>query len=184
MELDQLARRFDEAYRSTAARFPQPSVRIEQVKNRAGVAQDTLILTGLDKVEEPESLRLLRHCVARRQPLVDLPELLLEIQARTGFASEFSHMSEGRSRLDDLPTSICAILLAEACNVGLTPLVRKGIPALSAIGCSMCSKITSGVIRFPAPMRGRWTIRHRFLWLRHGVVGKSPARMDCALSFP
>lgn len=93
MELDELARRLDEADRSTAARFPQPSVRIEQVKNRAGVAQDTLILTGLDKVEEPESLRLLRHRVARRQPLVDLPELLLEIQARTGFASEFSHMS-------------------------------------------------------------------------------------------
>ncbi len=61
---------------------------------------------------------------------MDLPELLLEIQDRTGFASEFAHISEGRSRLDDLPTSICAVLLAEACNVGLTPLVRKGIPAL------------------------------------------------------
>jgi hypothetical protein len=81
-------------------------------------------------VEEPESLQLLRHSVARRQPLVDLPELLLEIQARTGFASEFSHISEARSRLDDLPTSICAVLLAEACNVGLTPMARKGIPAL------------------------------------------------------
>src|SRR5437764_604101 len=130
MEFDELARRLDEAYRTTAARFPQPGVRLEKVKNKAGVAQDTLILTGLDKVEEPESLRLLRHRVARRQPLVDLPELLLEIQARTGFASEFSHISEARSRLDDLPTSICAVLLAEACNVWLTPMVRKGIPAL------------------------------------------------------
>ena len=130
MELDELTRRLDEAYRTTAARFPQPGVRIEKVKNRAGQEQDTLILTGLDKVEEPESLQLLRHRVARRQPLVDLPELLLEIQARTGFASAFSHSSEARSRLDDLPTSICAVLLAEACNVGLTPMVRKGIPAL------------------------------------------------------
>lgn len=25
---------------------------------------------------------------------------------------------------------MCAVLLAEACNVGLTPMVRKGIPAL------------------------------------------------------
>ena len=130
MEFEELARCLDEAYRSTAARFPQPGVRIEKVKNRAGQEQDTLILTGLDKVEEPESLHRLRHRVARRQPLVDLPELLLEIQARTGFASEFSHISEARSRLDDLPTSICAVLLAEACNVGLTPMVRKGIPAL------------------------------------------------------
>ncbi len=130
MEFDELARRLDAAYRATAARFPQPGVRIEKVKNKAGQELDTLVITGLDKVEEPESLHLLRHRVARRQPLVDLPELLLEIQARTGFASEFSHISEARSRLDDLPTSICAVLLAEACNIGLTPMVRKGIPAL------------------------------------------------------
>ncbi len=130
MEFEELARRLDEAYRTTAARFPQAGVRIEKVKNKAGQELDSLVLTGLDKVEEPESLKLLRHRVARRQPLVDLPELLLEIQARTGFASEFSHISEARSRLDDLPTSICAVLLAEACNVGLTPMVRKGVPAL------------------------------------------------------
>ncbi len=130
MEFEELARRLDEAYRTTATRFPQSGVRIEKVKNKAGVALDTLVLTGLDKVEEPESLQLLRHRVARRQPLIDLPELLLEIQARTGFASEFSHISEARSRLDDLPLSICAVLLAEACNVGLTPMVRKGVPAL------------------------------------------------------
>lgn len=130
MEFEELARRLDEAYRTTAARFPQSGVRIEKVKNRAGQEQDQLVITGLDKVEEPESLHRLRHRVARRQPLVDLPELLLEIQARTDFASEFSHISEARSRLDDLPTSICAVLLAEACNVGLTPMARKGIPAL------------------------------------------------------
>jgi TnpA family transposase len=130
LEFDDLARRLDEAYRTTAARFPQSGVRLEKVKNKAGQGLDSLVLTALDKVEEPESLRLLRHRVARRQPLVDLPELLLEIQARTGFASEFSHISEARSRLDDLPISICAVLLAEACNVGLTPMVRKGIPAL------------------------------------------------------
>ena len=130
MELDELARRLDTAYRATAARFPQPGVRIEKIKNKAGQEVDTLILTGLDKVEEPEGLHLLRHRVARRQPLVDLPELLLEIQARTGFASEFSHVSEGRSRLDDLPISICAVLIAEACNIGLTPMIRTGVPAL------------------------------------------------------
>ena len=104
-------------------------MRIEKVKNKAGQEVDTLVLIGLDKIEEPESLQQLRHRVARRQPLIDLPELLLEMQASTGFASEFFHISEARSRLDDLALSICAVLLAEACNVGLTPMVRKGIPA-------------------------------------------------------
>src|SRR5450755_2673456 len=29
-----------------------------------------------------------------------------------------------------LPISICAVLLAEACNIGLTPMIRTGLPAL------------------------------------------------------
>jgi Tn3 transposase DDE domain len=53
-----------------------------------------------------------------------LPELLLEVNAWTGFASQFTHLSEGTARVENLPISICAVLLAEACNIGLEPLVR------------------------------------------------------------
>src|SRR5437764_4410708 len=35
------------------------------------------------------------------------------------------------ARADDLPISVCAVLLAEACNVGLAPLVRPEMPALT-----------------------------------------------------
>lgn len=129
-ELEELARQLDLAYRAAAAGFPQTIARIEPRKQPSGRERDTLILTGLERVEEPESLQRLRAQVVRRLPLVDLPELLLEIQARTGFASEFTHISEARSRVDDLSTTICAVLIAEACNVGLTPLVRTGLPAL------------------------------------------------------
>jgi len=129
-ELDELAERLDAAYRSTTARFPQEGVRIKKVKNRTGQEHEKLVLTGLEKVEEPESLQRLRPRVARRLPTVDLPELLLEMQERTGFGPEFTHISEGRSRLDGLATSICAVLIAEACNVGLTPMISKGVPAL------------------------------------------------------
>ena len=134
--MEELAGRLDEVYRSMAARFPQFGIRIEKVKSKSntpktsGHTQDALVLTALETVEEPSSLRLLRSRIARRQPLIDLPELLLEIQACTDFAAEFSHVSEARSRLDDLPTSLCAVLFTEACNVGLTPLMRKGMPAL------------------------------------------------------
>ena len=64
-------------------------------------------------------------------PRVDLPEVLLEIQARTGFASEFTHISEGAARVTDLTVSLCAVLLAKACNIGLEPLVRPDTPALT-----------------------------------------------------
>lgn len=126
-ELDDLARRLDDAYRRTAANLPSASVRIEQEK---GQNRDKLVLTGLEKIAEPESLLLLRHRVSRRLPPINLPELLLELHVRTGFLSEFTHIHESKSRVSDLLTSLCAVLVAEACNIGLSPLVHKGIPAL------------------------------------------------------
>jgi hypothetical protein len=68
--------------------------------------------------------------VNTRLPRVDLPEVLLEIAARTDFTVKFTHVSEGESRMQDLPTSLCANLIVEACNIGLEPLTRNDIPAL------------------------------------------------------
>lgn len=130
VELDELAKRLDEAYRRTAANLPSAEVRIELEKLPTGQEQDKLVLTGLEKIEEPDSLLLLRHRVSRRLPLINLPELLLELHMRTGFLSEFTHISENKSRMDDLPISLCAVLLAAACNIGLAPLTQQGMPAL------------------------------------------------------
>jgi hypothetical protein len=66
-------------------------------KLASGREHDRLVLTPLDKVEEPESLLLLRHRVNRRLPLINLPELLLELHVRTGFLSDFVHISEHKS---------------------------------------------------------------------------------------
>ncbi len=129
-ELEALAKRLDEAYRQTAANLPSDFVRIEPEKLASGREQDRLVLTPLDKVEEPESLLLLRHRVTRRLPLINLPELLLELHVRTGFLSDLTHISEHKSRMEDLPISLCAALVAQACNIGLAPLVQKGVPAL------------------------------------------------------
>ncbi len=126
-ELETLAQQLDSAYHRTAANFAtNDAVRVEQVNNR-----DTLTVTGLDKLEEPASLMKLRDQVMDRLPRVDLPEVLLEIHARTGFAHEFTHISEGAARVADLPTSLCAVLLAEACNIGLEPVAHANISALT-----------------------------------------------------
>src|SRR3984893_7926493 len=87
-------------------------------------------LTALDRLHEPQSLLRLREEIALRLPRVDLPEILLEIAARTDFATKFTHDSERESRVEDLTISICAVLLAEACNIGFEPLVRSDLPAL------------------------------------------------------
>jgi TnpA family transposase len=126
-ELDGLRRQLDDAYRRTARNLPtNAAVTIDRSGRR-----DVVTLTPLDKLDEPASLIELRRDVTARLPRVDLTEVLLEVQAWTGFAGEFRHISEGDARVADLELSLCAVLLAEACNIGLEPLARPDVPALT-----------------------------------------------------
>ena len=79
----------------------------------------------------PDSSTQLRGLVSAMLPQVDLPDVLLEVHSWTGFLSEFSHVSEASARMDQLGVSVAAILVAKACNVGLTPVVKDGHPALT-----------------------------------------------------
>lgn len=126
-EIESIAGQLDAAYRRVAANLSNnPDVRIEKVDGN-----DELVITPLDKLEEPPSCVALRKTIASMLPRVDLPELLMEIHQLTGFADEFTHINESESRAEDLHISICAVLLAEACNIGLEPLVRPDVPALT-----------------------------------------------------
>lgn len=73
----------------------------------------------------------LRKTVAAMLPRVDLPELLMEIHSWTGCFDEYVHVGDLSTRIDDLPVTIAALLVAEACNVGLTPVIKPGEPALT-----------------------------------------------------
>ena len=124
--LKALSNELDQTYRTVAARLPSnPAVRFETVEGKKD-----LVLSPLDKLEEPPSLLALRDAVAARLPRVDLPEILLEIASRTGFTDAFTHLTERTTRAADLNTSLCAVLLAEACNTGLEPLVHNDLLAL------------------------------------------------------
>ena len=70
-----------------------------------------------------------RH-VLREDGRIDLPEILIEIAARTGCMDAFTHLTERTARANDLTTSLCGVLLAEACNTGPEPFVRQDTPAL------------------------------------------------------
>lgn len=127
-KLTQLTQQLDEAYARTAQNLPtNDAVRIEEDES----GRQTLTLSPLEKLEEPESLRALRAQVAALLPRVDLPEVLLEIHEKTGFLNAFTHAHEEGARADNLTTSLCAVLVAMACNIGLRPLQRKDTPALT-----------------------------------------------------
>ena len=121
-----LSAELDQTYRAVSARISQnPAVRFEDVGDKK-----ELVLSPLDKLEEPLSLLRLREAVTARLPEVDLPEILLEIAARTGFTDAFTHLTERTARAQDMATSLCAVLLSEACNTGPEPLIRQDVQAL------------------------------------------------------
>jgi TnpA family transposase len=125
--LEKLNIQLNEAYQRVAANLPaNPDTRIEQVDGK-----DKLTLTGLDKLDEPPTLILLRDQVDSLVPPVELTDAVLEIHGYTGFADEFTHINQNNTRVDNLALSICAVLIAEACNIGLEPLVNPQNPALT-----------------------------------------------------
>ena len=86
----------DQTSRTVAARCPQhPAMRIESHEGK-----DRLVLSPLEKLAEPPSLVALRRAVAARLPRVDLPDIVLEVAERTGFATAFTHGSAGNAQVD------------------------------------------------------------------------------------
>ncbi|WP_291869876.1 Tn3 family transposase [Maribacter sp.] len=125
--VDNLVKELDATYKKVASNFQDnDSVSLDITGN-----QPSLTIKKLDRLVEPDSLKSLKESILSLLPKVDLTELLLEIQGHTNFIDSFSHVSESSSRSKDLTVSICAVLIAEACNIGIEPLVKDNIPALT-----------------------------------------------------
>ncbi|ODS22346.1 transposase, partial [Candidatus Endobugula sertula] len=122
-----LVNQLDSTYKQVASNFENN----EAVSLDLSGKRPSLTITNLDRLEESVSLIELNKQVSNLLPAVDLTELLLEIQAHTGFIDEFTHVSEFNARADDLNISLCAVLLGEACNIGLEPLIKHQVPALT-----------------------------------------------------
>ncbi len=125
--INTLTQQLDATYKKVASNFEGN----DSIKMDYSGKYPSLSITSLDKLEISPSHTLLSKQVTELVPQVDLTEVILEIHALTGFADEFTHVSESNARVDDLSVSVCAILLAEACNIGLEPLVKHHIPALT-----------------------------------------------------
>ncbi|GGV86285.1 transposase [Streptomyces gelaticus] len=129
--LAELVRGLDAGWKQLAMRLteagPAAKVSIE-------VQDDGRVKLNVDKLGalgEPKSLAWLRKRVEKMLPKIDLPDLLFEVNAWTGFLDAFVHLGDGTTRMKDLPTSMVALLVSEACNIGLTPVVNPGYEALT-----------------------------------------------------
>ena len=97
-EVGILCEQLDAAYQRANMNLPHnPDLRFEN---------DDLVLSHLDRLEEPPTLIALRRDIQARLPKGDLPDIVLEVCTRTDFADSFTHVNErggqGR-RLPDQP---------------------------------------------------------------------------------
>jgi Tn3 transposase DDE domain len=124
--LEVLAAQLDAAYHTVLENLDQnPDLSIERIKGKPA------FVNGARQVGRAASLAGLRARVNRLLPEVDLTDAILEIHGCTGFADEFTHISEGNARVENLALSLCAVLVAEACNIGIEPFVDPANPVLT-----------------------------------------------------
>lgn len=125
-EIGRLVDTLDTTFRRIATGADQNSgLRFEMVQGKRRI-----VVSRLDRMTEPDSLIRLRTQVHRLMPKAGIPDILLEVMRRTGFSNAFTHLSERPARTDHFESSLCAVLVAQGCNIGFEPIVRDDQPAL------------------------------------------------------
>ncbi|WP_425566309.1 Tn3 family transposase [Spinactinospora alkalitolerans] len=124
--LTELTGKLDTAYRVVADRAEDG----EEQPATVG-ADGRLHLDKPDPREVSDEQTELSRVCAAMLPQIDLPDLIMEVHGWTGCLDEYTHLSEADARMSELPTSVAACLVAEACNVGFTPVIQPGHSALS-----------------------------------------------------
>ncbi|WP_405393899.1 Tn3 family transposase [Streptomyces gougerotii] len=133
-----VAEHLAELVRALDAGWKQMAERLESAGADAKVSLDIqpngrvkLNVAKLGALGEPKSLAWLRKRVEKMLPKIDLPDLLFEVQSWTGFLDAFVHLGDGTTRMKDLTTSVVALLVSEACNIGMTPVTNPAHEALT-----------------------------------------------------
>ena len=121
--LAEIASQLHAAYVQVAAGLPgNIAVQVEGGK---------LKLDKLGKAADPKLMPPFRQLVNNMLPTVDFPELLLEVAELTALPDAFTHIPGALTTMEDFAVSLCAVWLSEACNVGMTPVVKPDVPALT-----------------------------------------------------
>src|SRR3989454_12290882 len=104
--------------------------RVERLLARRGqtgtlrMEKGRIVVPPLDAEERPERIRRLEDDVASRLPLIDLPELLIEVDQWTGFSHHLRHLNIREPRRPDFLPVLYAALLAQGCNFGFARMAQ------------------------------------------------------------
>lgn len=122
--LQECAGELDGAWRHMAVRAAAGEVTVG--------ADGRLHAAALRAVAEPDTLTALRDRCQRMMPRLDIGDLVMEVMGwYPGFVDAYTHVGGGGARLDDLPTTLAAVLTAQALNIGWTSVISAKVPALT-----------------------------------------------------
>ena len=99
--------------------------RLEEINGELKV-----VVSNLKKGNEQPNEKEFKSRVRQLMPSIDLSDLLLEVNQRVGLTQSFKHLNEKESRMKQLDISILAVLLAESCNIGFSPVSKNNIDSL------------------------------------------------------
>lgn len=128
---DQLAllqKQLNECYQQTEKNLAANSY-LEIGQNDKG--KDRFVLSPLPSLAESEQLDSLKEQINKLMPQLDLPSLIMEVNRWTNFDHEFLHLTESKKKVANFDVSLSAVLLSEACNIGIEPIQRPNNPVLS-----------------------------------------------------
>lgn len=91
---------------------------------------EKIIVTKLHKVRQQKNEIEFKNRVRQLIPKIDLPDLLLEVNQQLALTTCFTHPNDVDVKMRHLDISILAVLLAEACNIGFSPVSKEGAASL------------------------------------------------------
>ena len=84
-----------------------------------------LVLPRLQALDIPDSAIELENKISSRLPLVDLPELLMEVNSWTGFTGHLTSIHDGKPPGNSQINRVYASLLSNACNIPWIDMSRS-----------------------------------------------------------
>ncbi|MBE9045304.1 Tn3 family transposase [Pleurocapsales cyanobacterium LEGE 10410] len=108
-ELSQLLSQFDATFQDN-----------EQVR----IEKDRLVVSPLKAEEVPDSTKQLRKQIRERLPWIELTNLIIEIDNRTGFSQALVHAADTENSIPDIKRYLYAAIIAQGCNIGLERMAR------------------------------------------------------------
>jgi TnpA family transposase len=130
------AMRLEQRGRELAELLP----RVDRLVARNGTVRmekGRVVVSPLEAEERPEHVERLEDDITSRLPLIDLPDLLIEVDQWTGFSRYLRHLNGREPHRHDFLPVLYAALLSQSCNFGFARMAQMAeIPADRLAWCT------------------------------------------------